>query len=49
MRKVKCFEYHKFGHYAGKYPNKKNGGKKTKLELASSIKTQMDEFAKKFQ
>ena len=50
MRKVKCFVFHQFGHYAGQCPNKKKkGGNGMQAEVATSTKAQVDEFAKKFE
>jgi hypothetical protein len=49
ISKVKCFAYHKFGHYAGQCPNKKKGGNGTQQEVVVSTKAQVDEFAKKFE
>ena len=40
MSKVKCFECHKFGHYAGQCPNKK------KKQIAASA--EVEEFSTKF-
>jgi hypothetical protein len=49
MSKVKCFACHKFGHYAGQFPNKKKGRNETQPAVAASTKAQMDEFAKNFE
>jgi hypothetical protein len=48
MSKVKCFACHKFGHYGGQCLNKK-GGNETQSKVVVSAKTQIDEFAKKFE
>jgi hypothetical protein len=44
MRKVKCFAYHKFGHYARQCPNKKKG----KGKITIFVSAQMDELAENF-
>jgi hypothetical protein len=45
--KVRCFAYHKTGHYASKCPNKKK--KKKESEVAATASTEMDAFAEKFE
>jgi hypothetical protein len=42
--KVKCFQFHKMGHFASQCPKKK---KKNQLQMAASAA--MDEFAKSFE
>jgi hypothetical protein len=47
LSKIKCFSCHKNGHYASQCPKKKKG--KGKTHTATSAKTQLDEFAVKFE
>jgi hypothetical protein len=49
MRKFKCFACHKFGHYAGQCLHRKKGGNEMQPDVAALEKTQVDEFAKKFE
>jgi hypothetical protein len=48
LSKIKCFSCHKTGHYASQCLEKKKGKEKTQ-QVATTTKTQMDEFAAKFE
>jgi hypothetical protein len=51
MSKIKCFACQQYGHYAGQCPTKKKkkGGNGMQVEVVALTKTQVDEFAKKFE
>jgi len=46
LSNIKCFTYHKNGHYASQCQEKKGQGK---MQTTTSIETQLDEFAVKFE
>lgn len=50
MSKVECFACQQYGRYARQCSNKKrNGGNGTQAKVVASAKTQVDDFAKKFE
>jgi hypothetical protein len=48
LSKIKCFICHKNDHYASQCPEKKKGKGKHQHQVATSVETQMNEFASKF-
>jgi hypothetical protein len=48
LSKVKCFACHKSGHYASQCQEKKKGKGKSQ-QVATSVETQLSEFAAKFE